>query len=211
VIDLASYLPGFLAAYSILLVGASSPGPAVAMLLGISMGQGRGPALIACGGIASGSMTINILTMLGVGLILSQAAWAMAALRLIGGGYLLWLAYGAFRKAAYPPKISPLATVKQPTHRLFFSGYLLQVTNPKAILFWLAIAAIGATDGGGALIVMLFVLGAFVLSFLCHAAWALILSATTIRAAYTHSRRWIEAVLGCFFTIFAYKLATSES
>jgi len=210
VIDLAPFVPGFIAAYAILLVGASSPGPAVAMLLGISMGQGRAPALVACGGIASGSMTINILTMAGVGLILSQAAWAMAALRLVGGAYLLWLAYGAFRKAAYPPTINPTAAVNQPVHKLFFAGYLLQVTNPKAILFWLAIAAIGATEGGGPGIVALFVLGAFLLSFFCHAAWAVVLSAPPIRAAYAHGRRWIEAALGCFFTVFAFKLATSE-
>ena len=64
--EFAPYLPGFIAAYAILLVGASSPGPAVAMLLGISTNQGRGPALVTCAGIATGSMTINILTMLGV-------------------------------------------------------------------------------------------------------------------------------------------------
>ena len=76
--ELSPYLPGFIAAYAILLVGASSPGPAVAMLLGISTTQGRGPALITCFGIATGSMTINLLTMVGVGLLLSQAAaWAL--------------------------------------------------------------------------------------------------------------------------------------
>lgn len=209
-IDLAPYLPGFIAAYSILLVGASSPGPAVAMLLGISMGQGRAPALVTCGGIASGSMTINILTLLGVGLVLSQAAWAMSVLRLIGGAYLLWLAYGAFRKALRPPTISPMASVRKPAHKLFLAGYLLQVTNPKAILFWLAIAAIGATEGAGISVVTLFVLGAFMLSFLCHAAWAVVLSAPPIRAGYVRGRRWIEAALGCFFGFFAYKMATAE-
>ncbi|MEM9239609.1 MAG: LysE family transporter, partial [Pseudomonadota bacterium] len=89
--DLAHHLPGILAAYSILLVGASSPGPAVAMLLGIATTQGRAQSLIASFGIATGSMTINVLTMLGIGLLLSEAAWAMATLRIIGSAYLLWL------------------------------------------------------------------------------------------------------------------------
>ncbi|MEL7282543.1 MAG: LysE family transporter [Pseudomonadota bacterium] len=110
--DLPLYLPGILTAYSILLVGASSPGPAVAMLLGISTTQGRTQSLIASLGIATGSMTINVLTMLGIGLLLSEAAWAMTALRIIGASYLIWLAWSAFRKAIDPPSVQ-VAQVSQ--------------------------------------------------------------------------------------------------
>ena len=69
--ELITFLPGFIAAYSILLVGALSPGPSVAMLIGIATSEGRAPALLAAPGIALGSVTINILTILGVGLVLS--------------------------------------------------------------------------------------------------------------------------------------------
>ncbi|KZY30557.1 threonine transporter [Roseovarius sp. HI0049] len=209
-IDLVPYLPGFLAAYAILAVGAASPGPAVAMLLGISTVQGRGPALITCCGIATGSMTINLLTMIGIGLLLSQAAWAMNLLRLIGAAYLLWLAWGAFRKALNPPKVSVEAAVAQSAHALFVKGYLLQVTNPKAIAFWLAIAAIGAANGAPLPVIAAFVAGAFAISFAMHAAWALVLSSRPVRAAYAGGRRWIEAGLGSFFTFAAFKLATAE-
>ncbi len=77
--------------------------------------------------------------------------------------------------------------------------------------FWLAIAAVGATEGGGATVIGAFVLGGFVVSFVCHAAWAVLLSAAPIRTAYIASRRWIELALGGFFTFAAFKLATSES
>ena len=209
--DLATYLPGFAAAYSILLVAASSPGPAVAMLLGIATTQGRSPALVASAGIAFGSVVINLLTLLGVGLILSQVAWAMSLIRLIGAAYLAWLAYGAFRKAFNAPPVRIGEVAEQRPSRLFIAGFLLQVTNPKAIVFWLAIAAIGATSGGGAGIVALFVLGAFLISFGCHGAWAVFLSASPMRRAYARARRWIEAGLGCFFAFAAFKLATSRS
>lgn len=208
--ELPAYLPGFIAAYSILLVGASSPGASVAMLIGIATSEGRAPALIATLGIAFGSATINILTMLGIGLILSQAAWGMSVLKLIGSAYLMWLAYGAFRKAAKPPHFQLVATSQRTSLRYFLAGYLLQVTNPKAIAFWVAIASIGATDGAGAGVIALFVAGAFLVSFVCHGAWAVALSASPIRAAYASARRWIEAALGGFFSYAAYKLATSE-
>ncbi len=208
--SLLLFLPGFMAAYAILLVGASSPGPAVAMLMGLSLGQGRSAALIACTGIALGSATINILTLLGVGLLLSQAAWAMMALKLIGAGYLAYLAWGAFRKAAHPPQIAAQSVARQGAWALFLKGYLLQVTNPKAIAFWLAIAALGATAGAPLGVIAFFVLSMAVISFVCHAVWALALSANPVRAAYTHARRYIEGALGAFFAFAAFKLATSR-
>lgn len=208
--SLLLYLPAFAIAYGILFVGASSPGPAVAMLMGVATGQGRTPALIACLGIAVGSATINVLTILGVGLILSQAAWAMMGLKILGSAYLAWLAYGALKKAAYPPSVSVMEVARQSTPALFAKGYLLQVTNPKAIAFWLAIAALGATEGAPLHVLAFFVVSMAALSFACHAAWALALSAKPFRAAYAYARRWIEGALGAFFAFAAFKLATSR-
>ena len=169
------------------------------------------PRLSQPTGIAFGSATINILTLLGIGLLLSQTAWAMSVLRVIGAGYLLYLAYGAFRKMVNPPELDPIRTKPKPVWNLFATGYLLQVTNPKAIAFWLAIASVGAVEGAPMPVVLAFVFGAFLLSFSCHGAWALAMSAAPIRTAYAASRRWIEAALGMFFTFAAFKLATSET
>ena len=209
--ELAIHLPGFIAAYSILLIGALSPGPSVAMLIGIATNEGRAPALIATLGIALGSATINILTILGIGLILSQAAWGMSALRIIGAAYLLWLAYGAFKKMLLPPSFQLISTSRRTPFNHFLAGYLSQVTNPKAIAFWLAIASIGATDGAVAGVVALFIAGAFLISYMCHGTWAVALSASSIRVAYAYARRYIESALGMFFSFAAYKLATSEN
>lgn len=209
--DIIAHLPAFLAAFSILVVAASSPGPAVALLLGIATSQGRGPALIATTGIAVGSLCLNIATLLGVGLLIANAAWAMQILRLIGAAYLLWLAWGAFRKAIHPPVLKPVAVKPRSAVQHFATGYLLQVTNPKAIVFWLAIAAVGATEGGNAMVIAAFLVAAFAISFGCHAAWALLLSSPPVRSAYARARRWIEVALGGFFTFAAWRLATSEA
>lgn len=209
--EIAPYLPGIAAAYAILFVGASSPGPSVALLVGIATEQGRTPALIATLGIALGSMTINVLTMLGIGLFLSQMAWAMSLLRIAGAAYLLYLAYGAFRKAIHPPEMQPMKPIHGVRLRHFTTGYLLQVTNPKAISFWLAIASIGAVENAKAAIVVLFVAGAFLISFTGHGIWAVALSLDPVRKAYVAWRRWIEVTLGGLFVFFSYKLVTAES
>lgn len=208
--ELAPHLPGFAAAYAILLVAASSPGPAVAFLLGIGATQGRAPALIATTGIAIGSILLNLLTLIGVGVILAEAAWAMQIVRIIGAAYLAWLAWGAFRRAARPPAVTAMTVPPRHWTRHFAAGFVLQVSNPKAIVFWIAIAAVGATQGGGAGVIAAFVAGAFVISFACHGAWALLLSSRPIRAAYARARRWVEATLGTLFAFFAIRLAAER-
>lgn len=209
--ELTPYLPGFIAAYSILIVGAFSPGPSVAMLIGIASEQGRSPALVATLGIALGSATINLMTIMGVGLILSQAAWAMSILKFVGAAYLLYLAYGAFSKVIHPQALQSSNSDHRTPMKHFMAGYLLQVTNPKAIAFWLAIASIEAVKGAGIGIVILFISGGFIISFAFHGAWAVALSASSIRSAYVAGRSWIEIFLDAFFVFAAYKLSTSES
>ena len=209
--DILPFLPGFGAAYAILFVAASSPGPAVAMLLGIALTNGRGPALVASLGIAFGSVLLNLGTLIGVGLILSQIAWAMTLLKLAGGAYLLWLAWGSLKKAIRPPEVTPLEVAPMQFGRAFLAGFLLQIMNPKAIVFWLAIAAVGATQGGGPLVIAAFVAGAFLISFACHGGWALLLSSSPIRAGYAAARRWVDATLGAFFIFAGIKLALSRT
>ena len=208
--DLTAHIPAFLSAYAILLVAALAPGPAVAMLLGLGLSRGRGAAMVATLGIAAGSVVLNLVTMLGVGLLLQQAAWAMQGLKLAGAGYLAWLSFKAFRRAANPPAIDAAPVAARGLRDGFVAGLLLQVTNPKAIVFWLAIAAVGATTGGGLVTHAAFVLGAFLITLTCHAGWALVLSSGPVRAAYQHARARVEATLGAFFAFFAYKLATEK-
>ncbi|WP_147126174.1 LysE family translocator [Shimia ponticola] len=205
-----TFLPGILAAYAILLVAASSPGPSVALLLGVGAAQGRAAAMLTTVGIAFGSVVLNALTLAGVGLLLEQAAWAFTALRVVGAAYLGWLAYGAFRKAANPTAVKVREIGHQTRGRLILTGFALQVTNPKAIVFWVAIHAVSGIALAPASVVAVFFVGAFAISFLCHGAWGVLFSSQAFRAAYAAGRRWIEAALGTFLAFMAFRLVTER-
>lgn len=205
------HLPGFLTAYSILLVAVLSPGPAVAMLLGIGLSRGRASAVIASLGIAAGSSTMGTLAIIGLGLVVAEAAWTLTVLRILGSAYLLWLARGAFRKAAHPPAIKAAPMPPLSPARAFLTGYLMQITNPKAAVFWIAIASVGATHEAPPHMIAVFLATAFAISLAGHMSYALLLSSSPIRAVYARARRGIEATLGVLFTFFAIKLALSRS
>jgi len=95
--------------------------------------------------------------------------------------------------------------------KAFAAGFTLQIMNPKAIVFWLAIAAVGAVTGAGPAIVAQFVAGAFLISFGCHAAWAVLLSSDPVRTGYQSVRRWVDGAWACFFSFASFGLATSRA
>ncbi|MDP0928360.1 LysE family translocator [Paracoccus onubensis] len=209
---LIPYLPGFGAAYAIQAVSVASPGPGVALLLGIALSQGRANAVAAAFGIALGAACLALATTQGLGLLMERVAWLSTIIRIAGISYLLWLALKAFRRASQPPKVA-VAAIGRPTGQIrsFVAGYLMQITNPKAIVFWLAIATVGATNNAPLPVLALFIAGAFVLSLAGHGAYAVLLSSSPFRLAYDRARRWIEAALGVFLTYVAFRLATERS
>jgi threonine efflux protein len=205
------YLPQLLLAWSIQLMGVMSPGPGVALILGVATAQGRQPALLTTLGIASGTIVLALATVLGISAVFAQMAGVMTIVRLVGAAYLAWLAYGAFRRAINPPPLTIRPVEGGTIAKLWSSGFLMQISNPKAIFFWLAIAGVGGVGDAPVWVVAVFVLGAFVNSFLGHGLWAVVLSSGPVRSGYLRARRFVEATLGTFFGFAAFTLATSRT
>lgn len=207
---MTEYLPQILLALSIQTMGVLSPGPSVALILGVATSRGRLPSLVTAFGVACGSIVLSTATVLGIAVIFAQVAELMTVVRWVGAGYLFWLAWKAFRKAANPSELKPISAGKQSVLGTGLAGFFLQVSNPKAIFFWLAIASVGGVGDAPLPVVLLFIFGAFLNSFAGHGAYALLLSSRPVRRLYEHGQRWIEGALGCFFLFAGFKLATSK-
>jgi len=94
-------------------------------------------------GICSGLFVHALVSALGISALLLQSAVAFNVLKLIGGGYLLWLGGGSLWKASRGEKLTTLAI--QPTvvrrsqlQRSLREGFVCNVFNPKALLFYMA-------------------------------------------------------------------------
>jgi len=210
-VNLIEHLPQLILAWSIQLMGVISPGPGVALILGVATAHGRLPSLITAFGIACGSIVLSVATVIGLAAVLAQVAELMTVIRLIGAAYLAWLAWKAFRTAALAPALDLAAKPADGAWRTGLAGFFLQISNPKAIMFWLAIASVGGVGNAPLPVVALFVAGAFANSFLGHGGYALLLSSGPVRRGYNYSRRWIEGALGCFFLFASFKLATART
>ena len=87
----------------------------------------------------SGIVFHTTLVMVGVAALIKSSATAMLLLKIFGAAYLLFLAFGAFNSARAGKKIS-LSRVgaKNSLKALYKRGVLMNVLNPKVLLFFLA-------------------------------------------------------------------------
>ncbi|KAA9005208.1 LysE family translocator [Histidinibacterium aquaticum] len=203
-------LPNLLLARGIQATGVLSPGPAVALILGLATTEGRGPALRTCLGIATGSLLLAVLTVVGLAALLAELRHVMIAVKILGAAYLAWLALGAFRKAASSEEPPVPAATAMSAGRRYAAGFVFQACNPKAIVFWLAIATVGGLQTVSAASLALFLCGVFVISFTGHGGWAVLLSSAPVRRLYARARRGIEAGLGLVFAAASLRILTSR-
>lgn len=208
---LLPYLPALAAALGIQAAGILSPGPSVLMVVGHSLAQGRGAASINAAGIAIGSGVLASLTMLGLAALIAQVSGAVEVLRLLGAAYLAWLALKAFQRSRNLPPLTPVEARHRSARALFRQGFLLQVSNPKAMFFWLAIAGVGGLADAPWPVKALLIGCAMGQSFLGHGLYGWVLGGDGPRAVYERSRAWVEAGIGGLFGTAAIALAFGRS
>jgi threonine/homoserine/homoserine lactone efflux protein len=111
-------------------VALATPGPALIAITQKSITDGRGPALRYGLGLAFGATTWVLASMLGLGFLLNRFPVLLTGMTLLGGGYLLYVAWSMWRGADTP--LDEAVT----TASGFWAGYRLNVSNPKPILFF---------------------------------------------------------------------------
>lgn len=110
-----------------------TPGADMLFCLAQGMRGGPRPAIAASAGVSTGSLLNTALAGLGLGTLVASAPWLFGVIRWLGVAYLIWLAIKTLR--------APLTTSDVPavrSARAFRDGFIVNVSNPKVILFILA-------------------------------------------------------------------------
>nr|WP_314570392.1 LysE family translocator [uncultured Pseudomonas sp.] len=184
------------------IVGAASPGPSNMRIMSVAMHQGRRPALMLAAGVISGSFFWGSMAATGVSAVIVQYAEALIVLKVIGGAYLLFLASKACRSALtsnerFANELSSAS--KASGWKLYQRGLLMHLTNPKAILSWIATMTLGLGPGATTSTVAIILAGCAVLSVTIFGGYAVVFSTAPMVRAYQKARRWIEGALAMVF------------
>ncbi len=193
-------------ALGIFALGFVSIGPNILAIIGTSMERGRTHGMQLALGVGMGSGIWASLTVAGLTALITAYAGVVTILKIIGAAYLLWLAYKAFRSA-----VTPSADLKPAAARsgiLVKHGLLIQMTNPKAALQWIAIVGLGLGVDAPLWLGITLIVSATTMSILGHVAYAMLFSTAPVVIVYRRARRWIDGALGVFFTFAAWKIAT---
>ncbi len=124
-----------LAYLAAVLVVVAAPGPDNILAISRGLSQGRLAAALSSIGAGLGIMVHTVAAALGLALVLQTSPVAFWAVKAVGATYLLWLGYKAISSRSL---ISFVPTEHQSLSRIFITGLLSNVLNPKPGLFVIA-------------------------------------------------------------------------
>ncbi len=116
-----------------------APGPDILYLLTKSLADGAKSGIVLAAGLVSGIVFHTFLVMIGVAALVQSSPVAFTALKIFGAAYLIFLAFKSFTAARAGKKISmQKSDARISFGKLYRRGVLMNVLNPKVLLFFLA-------------------------------------------------------------------------
>lgn len=116
-----------------------APGPDNLYLLTKSLSAGAKSGVTFSSGLASGIFFHTFLVMVGVAAVIKNSEIALTLLKIFGAAYLLFLAFKSFQAGRAGGEIAiKKSDGKSNLIGLYRRGVLMNVLNPKVLLFFLA-------------------------------------------------------------------------
>ncbi|HEY5818898.1 MAG TPA: LysE family transporter [Mesorhizobium sp.] len=189
------------------LLGAMSPGPSFIVVSRIAVAGTRTDAMLAALGMGVGGFVFPLIAVAGLTALLMQVEWLNLTIRLAGGAYLFWLGVRIWRGASDPVDMPDAGAPRRNAgFRSFTRSLFVQLSNPKTAIFYASMfAALLPTPTPSWLLYALPPL-LFLIEFGWYTVVGLAFSSRGPRAAYVHSKRWIDRAAGAVVGALGLKL-----
>jgi threonine/homoserine/homoserine lactone efflux protein len=163
------------------------PGPSVLFVVGRSLSLGRRGGLLSVAGNELGGLVPITAVALGIGALVSESVIAFTVVKIAGGAYVIFLGIQAIRHRRAP--IAAPADTPKSGARLLRQGFVVGATNPKTIVFFVAVLPQFVDHDRGGIPGQILVLGLIftVIAFVCDSVWAV--AAGAARAWFARSPR----------------------
>lgn len=198
--------------YATYVLATASPGPSNMAIMATAMREGRASALFIAAGVVTGSLFWAVLAATGLSALLASYAAGLYVIKVMGGLYLIYLAVRAGLSALRPSSLTAVAKGgRRGMSRvsIYRQGLLMHLTNPKAILGWVAIMSLGLQRDASAGAMVAMVGGCAILGVLVFGGYAIVFSTAPMVALYGKVRRWIEGGMCALYGVAGVTLVTS--
>lgn len=207
-----------IAFFGVAVLLALSPGPDNLFVLVQSVQRGWRAGLCVVLGLCLGVLVHTTAVALGLAAVFAASATAFTVLKWCGAAYLVWLAWGALRApaqlSAAPQADAALAPLQwQEALRMVGRGTVMNITNPKVLIFFLAFLPQFADPARGSVALQIACFGAVFgvatwLVFGAIACFSGIFGAVLQRSA--RAQWWLNRLAGGVFLGLAVRLATTQ-
>ncbi|WP_028218157.1 LysE family translocator [Paraburkholderia oxyphila] len=182
-----------LALAGVLFLSVASPGPNFLIVTSTAVAS-RYAGVMTGLGLAAASGTWALIAIAGLSLIVTHVAWVNAAIRLAGALYLIWLGIKMIRTARQP---LPVADITETSGwAAAKKGYLVSMTNPKAIAFYGSIFAVMVPAHASAWLDIAVIGLSIGISGAWYCAMALLASHPTVRQTLYRRKAALETAAG---------------
>jgi len=188
-----------------------APGPDNLFVLAQSAMQGPAAGLVVMAGLCTGLLVHTTAVAAGVAALIQGSVFAFNLLKAAGAAYLLYLAWQAFRSSARPQGARDGGRLR--AGQLYRRGIIMNITNPKVSMFFLAFLPQFVDPGRGAVTGQIIQLGMLFIVATGLVFGSVALLAGSLGAWLSRSetaQRALNVAAGCLFVGLAVRLAVAS-
>ena len=173
---------------------------------------GKKSGILVTLGLCTGLIVHTTAVALGIAAIFQTSVIAFTVLKIVGAVYLGYLAWQAFRASA--SKINASGSTLRSSGALYRRGIIMNVTNPKVSIFFLAFLPQFASPENGPIAPQIFLLGGIFIAVALVLFSAIALLAGVLGRWLQRSPKvqvYLNRIAGTVFGLLALKLATASA
>lgn len=170
-----------------LLVAIASPGPALLMAIRTTLVQGRAAGIAIGCGLGTMAATWTLAALLGLEVLFQLFPWAYLAMKIAGALYLLWIAWRTWQSAT-----KPLDDSSRPGVKAFRDGLLVNLSNPKSVLFAAAVLVVIFPPDMSLFDKGIVVANHLLIELLFYTTLSLMMSDVAVSRQYLRAKRWFD-------------------
>lgn len=207
---ITNYWQEFLLMASAHALAVASPGPDFAIVMRQSLIFGRRFAILTSIGIGLAILVHVTYAVLGIGLLIRDTLWLFTTIKVAGAAYLLYIGWQAIRvKKAEVKDFKPVSQDTMTSIKAFRQGFITNVLNPKATLFFLSLFTTIVSAETPMAIQALYGAWMSVMTGAWFVFLSLMLTQQKVRQFFANFGHWIDRVLGAFLIVMAILLLFS--
>lgn len=184
-----------------------TPGPNILVVTNLAAGGSRRAAVCAAMGVTVVAGIWSVLAVLGVSAVFTAHHYLRMAVQAVGGCYLIYMGLQFWRTGPSNADVTPIRPSPLVAFRM---GFLANITNPKAVLFFSSVFVTGLPAAPSALLLASAVILVIANALVWYLTIAVAFSHPRVQASYAHSRKAIGRACGIVVGAFGVRLLISS-